>query len=272
MFIDTHAHLWWHSYADDLAQVIDRATKAGVKKIIAPGTDLLSSKKSVELARIYPGVVYAAVGIHPEETINKTLAVTKNPLMFNSQMAKMRDLIAQNREFVVAVGEIGTDANTQELRDSLPLQMNLMREQCEIALEFDLPVIIHTRKSLDETMTVLESLSAMPRGQFHCFSYDAEALPKVLAHGFYVSFCGNITWSKRLQRILPLVPDDKLLLETDSPLMMPRTPVGEPVDPSLRNEPRNVTILATLQAEIKSLSLEQFARHTTDNAERLYRL
>lgn len=278
MLVDTHAHLWWPSFAeapegkDSLDSVIDRAREKGVTKIIAPGTDLITSRKAIELAKKYPGVVYAAVGIHPEETVEKTNAVTESSTMFNSQMKKMRELVFENREYIVAIGEIGTDSHTQDLRDHMTDQMNLFREQCEIALEFDLPVIIHTRKSITETFRVLDSLATHPKGQFHCFSYDQPELDDVIRRGYLVSFCGNITWSKRLQRLAARVPADRLLLETDSPLMIPRDSKGEPVDDSLRNEPGNVTILAQLQAELRGDTVDELARYTSDNAVKLYKI
>jgi TatD DNase family protein len=113
-------------------------------------------------------------------------------------------------------------------------------------------------------------MATMPRGQFHCFSYDEEALQEVLGRGFYCSFCGNITWSKRVAKLVTKVPHERLLLETDSPLMMPRDNKGQPIDESMRNEPKNVTMLAALQAEMKNQPIEQFARQTTANAIKLY--
>jgi TatD DNase family protein len=102
----------------------------------------------------------------------------------------------------------------------------------------------------------------MPRGQFHCFSIDEEALKLVLYQGFYVSFCGNITWSKRVAKLVSLVPDDRLLLETDSPFMWK----GD------RNEPANVRILAEKIAELRGQTFEEIEEMTTENANTLYRL
>ncbi|PIW08303.1 hydrolase TatD, partial [Candidatus Collierbacteria bacterium CG17_big_fil_post_rev_8_21_14_2_50_45_7] len=119
-------------------------------------------------------------------------------------------------------------------------QKVLFKIQCELALELDLPVIIHTRNSLSEALEVLDQLPQMPRGQFHCFSHDKEGVKQVLSRGFYVSFCGNIAWSKRVTKLVPLVPLDRLLLETDSPFMKP----GE------RNESANVTITAQMIADL----------------------
>lgn len=272
MLIDTHAHLWWDTYTDDLDEVVSRATAGGVTKMIAPGTDLITSQKAIDLAKKYPGVIYAAVGIHPEETVDPSLAVTKNALMFNSQIRKLREMVEHNRGSIVAIGEIGTDTHTDDLKKSMPQQKELFREQLEIAHDFDLPVIVHTRTSLPETLAVLDYMKVMPRGQFHCFSYDAAGLTEVLNRGFYVSFCGNITWSKRVLKLVPLVPADRLLTETDSPLMVPRDTQNTPAGGNLRNEPINVTILAQLQAETRGETITQFGEQTTKNAVTLYTL
>jgi TatD DNase family protein len=124
----------------------------------------------------------------------------------------------------------------------------------------------------------------MPRGQFHCFSHDEEGIKQVLARGFHVSFCGNITWSKRVAKLVGLVPDDRLLLETDSPLMIPRDKSGAPLQkvPNSgpessepredRNEPANVAILAEKIAELRGQTLAEMGKITTENAIRLFRL
>ncbi len=251
MLIDTHAHLWWDSYKDDLDQVLARAKEARVEKIIAPGTDMESSRKAVELARKYPGVIYASVGIHPEEVLETRF-----------QMLDASKIIAENRKLIVAIGEIGTDASTEELKNCMSQQKELFREQCLLALEFELPVIIHTRESLKEALEVLDSLPNMPRGQFHCFSHDEDGLRQVLKRGFYVSFCGNITWSKRVAKLVALVPDDRLLLETDSPFMWA----------GARNEPTNVAILGEKIAELRGISVREIEDITTKNANTLYKL
>jgi len=257
MLIDTHTHLWFDDFSQDLPEVLERAKNAGVEKMIVPGTDLDSSKKAIELAKKYPGAIYAAAGVHPEELMN--LDEVKVGIM---SMAKQ----------IVAIGEIGTDASTEELRACMNEQKELFRVQCEVAVELDLPVIIHTRNSFGETWEVLKSLEKMPRGQFHCFSIDEEALKLVLDAGFYVSFCGNITWSKRVTRLVPMVPSDRLLLETDSPLMVPRDKNGKPLGISERNEPANIKVLAEIIADLRGQKLAEIAEMTSANVKTLFQL
>ncbi|PIW08508.1 hypothetical protein COW38_00635 [Candidatus Collierbacteria bacterium CG17_big_fil_post_rev_8_21_14_2_50_45_7] len=141
-------------------------------------------------------------------------------------------------------------------------QRELLRKQCELALEHDLPVIVHTRNSLKKALEVLDGLKKMPRGQFHCFSHDEAGVKEVLSRGFCVSFCGNIAWSKRVARLVPLVPIERLLLETDSPFMLP----------GKRNEPSNVTITAQMIADLQGLSLKVVEEQTIKNAKALFKL
>ena len=253
MLIDTHAHLWFPEYENDLEEVMARAKAAGVGKMIVPGTNVESSKMAIALAKKYPGVLYASVGVHPEELLNHNFEET--PL-------GLRELIAENREWIVAIGEIGTDASSEELKNCMGEQRELLRKQCELALEHDLPVIVHTRNSLKKALEVLDGLKKMPRGQFHCFSHDEAGVKEVLSRGFCVSFCGNIAWSKRVARLVPLVPIERLLLETDSPFMLP----------GKRNEPSNVTITAQMIADLQGLSLKVVEEQTIKNAKALFKL
>lgn len=255
MLIDTHAHLWWPSFADapagkdSLESVLERARAVGVEKIIAPGTNIPSSIAAIELAKKYPGTIYPAVGIHPED-------------VKSANIEQVRQLVIQNRDLVVAIGEIGIDLYAEKEKQTLQAQKKLFQEQCELAVELDLPVIIHTRESFTETWEVLSGLAKMPRGQFHCFSVDETATETVVKAGFYVSFCGNITWSKRVAKLVSSVPSDKLLLETDSPFMRPGT----------RNEPDFVKILAEEIGKLRGQTAKEIEEMTTTNANRLYRL
>lgn len=253
MLADTHCHLTDKRYLDDLDQVIERARRAGVTKMISPGTDYHSSVAAIELAKRYPGVVFATVGIHPEEIGETNL---------------LKQLIEGNQEQVVAVGEIGTDTNTEELVGRMSEQKSMFRAQCEIALDLDLPVVVHTRDSMKETLEVLDSLPQMPRGHFHCWSDSDRMLDEVLSRGFYVGFCGNVTYKNnhKLREQVRRVGSDRLLLETDAPYLPPVGHRGE------RNEPGNVRIAADMIAETRGVSLEELGKMTTENAERLYEI
>jgi|SaaInlStandDraft_3_1057020.scaffolds.fasta_scaffold07600_3 TatD DNase family protein len=261
MLIDTHCHLTDERYSADVEQVIRRASVNGVDKMLCPGTSVQDSEQVIKLARKYPEIVYAAVGIHPEEIIED-----KSSDHSLKQGSELRKLFESNREYIVAVGEVGTDRNTEKLISRMSEQKEMFRVQCEIALEYDLPVVVHTRDSMQETLEVLDQLPSMPRGHFHCWSDSDEALDAVLARGFYVGFCGNVTYknNEKLREQAKRVPGDRLLLETDSPYLPPMGKRGE------RNEPGNVKITATVIAETRGIGVEEVAEITSHNANKLY--
>lgn len=303
MYIDTHAHLWWPSLAQNLTNILERAREAGVENIIMPGTNLETSRAAAGIARQYPDFLYAAVGIHPED-IEETsqhpnektsqqdnISTDEHPnrsaawenLQFTIQ--NLEKLIQENRDVVVAIGEIGTDAKaitsqqdniptdehpneptTQHKQREMETQQAYFRAQCELALELDLPIIVHTRESLGETLAVLDTLPQMPRGQFHCFSYDEAGLQEILKRGFFVSLCGNVSWSKRLRKLSAQIPLARLLLETDSPFMTPLE--KKPAE----NESAYVTIAAQILAEEREIPLAELAQVTSENARQLFRL
>jgi TatD DNase family protein len=271
MYIDTHAHLWSTDSTHDslgystseIPDVIRRARAAGVEAIIVPGTNLETSAQAIALAHQYPKQIFAAVGIHPEDISKSQIQNFKSQTgALESEMGRLRKLIVNDRDYIVAIGEVGTDARVDEMAE----QQAYFRAQCELAIEYDLPVIIHTRESFTETLPVLDSLPRMVRGQFHCFSYDEASLAEVLERGFYVSLCGNISWSKRIVRLAPHIPADRILLETDSPFMTPLE--KKPA----QNEPSHVTINARILADARGETIEQLARQSTENARRLFAL
>lgn len=265
MFIDTHAHLWFDDFQNDLKDVIARSKLAKVEKFVVPGTDLESSRKAIDLAQVYPDIIFSAVGIHPEE-------VEPGKFDIDSNIDELNVLIGESNGLVHAIGEIGTDASSDALNNCMEEQKRLFLKQCKVALAHDLPVIIHTRNSLGSALEVLDSLPSMPRGQFHCFSHDEEGIRQVLSRGFCVSFCGNISWSKRVAKLVSLIPDEKLLLETDSPLMVPRDKKGKPIQMVERNEPANIVYLAKIIADLRCQDIQKIAKITSDNAKSLYRL
>jgi TatD DNase family protein len=262
-----------------------------------PGTNLETSRAAAGIARQYPDFLYAAVGIHPED-IEETsqhpnektsqqdnIPTDEHPnrsaawenLQFRIQ--NLEKLIRENRDVVVAIGEIGTDTHAEQKsqipsikfqtdQQSVPMkiQQAYFRAQCELALELDLPIIVHTRESLGETLAVLDTLPQMPRGQFHCFSYDEAGLQEILKRGFFVSLCGNVSWSKRLRKLSAQIPLARLLLETDSPFMTPLE--KKPAE----NESAYVTIAAQILAEEREIPLAELAQVTSENARQLFRL
>ena len=262
MLIDTHAHLFWPSLWPKRQAILDRAKQAQVSRVIVPGIDLKTSTMAIELAKEFPELVRAAVGIHPEEIVK--------PEKVKLEQEKLEELIKQNPKQVVAIGEVGLDLFQPEIKNQQEKQKQLLKKMIELANQYQLPMIIHTRESVTETLNWLSQHPVIKRGVLHCFSGNESELKLALKMGWKVSFCGNISWSKRVAKLVKLVPDENLLLETDSPFMVPRNKEGQKIE--LRNEPKNVRILAEYYAQLRQTTIEQIALITSKNAQGLFQI
>lgn len=253
MIIDTHCHLDFKEFDPDRDEVIDRAKKAGVERIINVGSSIEGTKRAIYLAGRYD-TVYATLGVHPHEAKTVTDAV----------MSDFRKLAKQPR--VVAVGEVGLDY----YRNLSPKeeQIEAFRSFIELALELDLPLIIHSREADDDIISVLSEYEQRIKGVVHCFSGDAAFLKKCLGLGLYVSFTCNLTFknAKSLRETAKQTPVERLMLETDAPYLAPQDLRGK------RNEPANLTFLVEEWSRILGLSGEDIERITTHNANRLFNL
>ncbi|MGH2485232.1 MAG: TatD family hydrolase [Ktedonobacterales bacterium] len=254
MLIDSHTHVQAHQFAHDRDEVIAAAFAAGVERLIVPGTELESSRQAVDLARRYPGRVFAAVGTHPHD------ASTLNAATFAAQ----RELTGAPG--VVAVGEIGLDY----YRDLSPrdVQRAALVQQFALARAVNLPIILHNRESHADMIAHLRGDGQDLRGVFHCFIGDKAMARDALDLGFYVSFAGPVTYPKNteLAEVAAWVPEDRLLVETDAPYLAPPPFRGK------RNEPRHVALVARRVAELRGLSPDALADITTRNAATLFNL
>ncbi|MBI3577549.1 TatD family hydrolase [Candidatus Gottesmanbacteria bacterium] len=256
MYIDTHCHLQFSDYDSDRAMTIGNAKKAGVKKIICPGTDFLSSQKAIELAQKNPGVVYASVGFHPYEA-------QKNP----NVSAVSRQLSAVSS--LVAIGECGLDYHRygdEKAEGKKSVQKRLFSDQLELALAYNLPAIMHCRDAYEDFFDVLDLLPSMPRGVIHCFSGGLADLRMAQKRNLFVGIDGNVTYSKHLQTTVPNIPLSMLLLETDSPYLTPIPHRGE------RNEPKYIPFIAKEIAKLQRVPVETVEEATTNSAKTLFAL
>lgn len=244
--IDTHCHLNFEAFKNDVSDVIKRAERVGVTKFIVPGAKLDSSESAVLLSEQF-GSVFAAVGVHPHHVSD-----------FNEEVLKKIEELLKNPK-VVAVGEIGLD-----FKKNLPEQIDCLRRQIELAIKYDRPVIIHCREVYEEIDEFIKDYRI--RGVFHCFSGDLQHLTRVLEMGFYVSFAGNVTYDFTYDELIKTAPLDRLLLETDSPFLAPMPLRGQ------RNEPKNLSENAKYIAETKNIGLNELLESSTINAERLFNL
>ncbi|HBC45145.1 MAG: Hydrolase, TatD family [Candidatus Collierbacteria bacterium GW2011_GWB1_45_35] len=283
MLIDTHCHLTDRRFSD-IGEVLKRAQEAGVERVIFPSTSVEDAKLAVEIAEKYQQ--YCLVGIHPEN-VEDLYGLSRSPRrprnddgMDSGSLAGMTDVvigeleeIIKSSKRVVGIGEIGLDFFYDKEKKTKEKQIELFRRQMELAVENNLPVAIHMREAEEEMRDELDNFrrahrDAPLRGQFHCFAGSEEFLEMILERGFYVSFCGNITYKTagNLRELLRRVPLDRLLLETDSPYLAP-----EPLRGTV-NIPANVKIIAEFVATELNLDLPKLAEITSQNTKCLYSL
>jgi len=224
-YIDTHAHLDFPQFEDDLDQVVKRAGQAGVGSIINAGTTEKSSRQAVELSDLYPRI-WASVGVHPHYA-EKVSACWLNTL----------ERLAANLK-VLAVGETGLDY--YRYLSPPDRQEDVFREQIRLACRLNKPLLIHSRLANAETLRILRDEPLPGRiGVMHCFSGDRKELRAFLEIGFFISIAGPVTYPRAhaLRDLLKDIPQDRLLLETDCPYLSPQTYRG------LRNEPAFIKVI-----------------------------
>jgi TatD DNase family protein len=253
---DTHAHLDQPEFDDDRTDVLARAHVAGVSHIIAIGISADTSKVCIDLAAECEGV-YAAVGLQPN-------------YLAESQPGDWDRVVAMVDEpGVVAIGETGLD----RYWDFTPFEMqqDYFDRHLRLSQECGLPFIVHMRDCDEDILVMLrEAHRRGPlAGVLHSFTGSQAMAEECLAMGLYISFAGMVTYKKsdELRSIAALVPDDRILVETDSPYLSP-----EPVRKVKRNEPAHVLHTAARLAEVRGTTLEKFAAQTTANAKRLFNI
>ncbi|OWZ83646.1 TatD family hydrolase [Natranaerobius trueperi] len=255
VLIDTHAHLDSKKLAPDLDRVVSRAKQKGVSRIINVGITLESSQKSIEFAKRYPEI-FASVGIHPHDTEE----------LPDNYIEEIKKLVQDNREYVVALGEMGLDY----YRNYSPKknQKETFIKQLELANELQLPVIIHDRAAHEDTLEILEEFKNEVFGVFHCFAGDEKIADKALDLGYFISFTGNITFKKaeELRKVVKQVPLSRLMVETDCPYLSP-----EPFRGKI-NEPAYVRLVAEAIAEIKNVDFQEVVSITGENASNLFKI
>lgn len=250
-FIDTHCHLEMYAAAERRG-VIERALAAGVVRLITVGTTLNASLESVKIAEAHQ-FIYAAVGLHPHDAKD-----------FNPDMEKQFREMA-GKEKVVAIGETGLDYHY--MHSPREVQMDVFKRHLDMAAESGLPVIVHSREAGEDTMAILRA-SGAGRGVLHCFSGDMAMMREAVSMGFHISIAGPVTFKKStaLKEIAAAIPDERLLLETDSPYLSPEPFRGKP------NEPAHMVHTAGTIAELRGITLDDLARMTGLNAARLFGL
>ncbi|OGE20125.1 hypothetical protein A3A14_01290 [Candidatus Daviesbacteria bacterium RIFCSPLOWO2_01_FULL_43_38] len=277
MLIDTHAHLYYGSFQPDLDQVIRRAKDANLKAIINIGTDLESSKKSIELENNQIKL-YASIGIHPHEATQ--YSKSRQMSSDRGSNVQLEQIYTRDPEKVVAVGECGLDyffndaiastsaslsINSAWQSQVKKLQRQLFLDQINLAKKLNLPLIIHCRDSwADIFLPELQGTT----GVFHSFTATETEAKKALDLGYYLGLSCIVTYPKNehLRQIIKWAPLNRLLTETDCPFLPPQTQRGQ------RNEPANITEVIKVIARMKSLSEDQITQAVWQNTTQLFRL
>jgi len=258
--IDIGANIAHESFDEDRAEMMQRAAAAGVERIIVTGSSDDSNVRAAELAETSPGVLYSTAGVHPHHASDYS----------DASDVLIRALIA--KDAVVAVGECGLDyfRNFSPRAD----QLAAFERQLEIAKESGMPVFLHQRDAHDDFVELLEpALPDLSRAVAHCFTGEGESLREYVAMGLYIGITGWICDERRgkhLHDIVSLIPDDKLLIETDAPYLLPRT--VKPRPKTRRNEPMYLPEVVRVVAEARGQSEQHVAEQTTANAIRFFGL
>ena len=261
MLFDSHCHLHFSQFDNDREEIIGRLKEADIK-VINVGTDFEESKKAIELAKKYPDLLWASVGLHPNDNLEEDFVIDKY-----RDLAKIAN--------VVAIGECGLDYFRSPSKAEITRQKEIFEKQIKLAKELNKPLILHCRPSIgsqnayEDAIEILkyENLNILNgNGVAHFFSGSKETAKKFLDLGFYISFAGPITFASEYREIVEFVPINRILIETDSPFAAPAPYRGK------RNEPAYVEFVARKVAEWKSLSFEEVANQTAENAQKLFQI
>lgn len=251
ILFDSHAHYYDEKYGDELEETVKAIREAGVRYVLNAGTTPETSRQALSLAEKYDGF-YAAVGIHPEniDEIDKEAAFDEIKTLLKHEKA-------------VAIGEIGLDYHWRD--DNKEEQKYWFRKQLEYALETDTPVIIHDREAHGDCLKIVKEYKGV-RGVFHSYSGSADMAKELLKLGWYISFSGVITFKNNVKatEVVPIIPDDRILIETDCPYLAPVPHRGE------RNHSGFMTFTAEKMASLRSVTVDEIAKTTLKNAATLF--
>lgn len=254
-FFDSHMHIDDEAFDKDRSEIIKKIYSAGVEKAIDLGCNIDSSKKVLSIVENID-FLYAAIGLHPEELPQSEEEMWKT-------LNEIKEMATKNSK-VVAIGEIGLDYHWRQ--DNKGLQKIALKAQIDIANELNLPVSIHTRDAIDDMIEIIRNNKLKKSGVLHCCPFNPELIRHGLENGLYIGFGGTCTYknSRNAQKILEMVPLDRILIETDSPYLAP-----EPVR-GTRNDSSNLIHIVNKISEFKGISPEKIAKATFKNAEDLF--
>ncbi|MCL2760824.1 MAG: TatD family hydrolase [Desulfuromonadales bacterium] len=252
MLIDTHCHLNFKSLAEHLPEILQRGKENGVNYFLVPGVKPAEWSEILKLSKDYNNI-FPAFGLHPLYADQYNTSVE----------SELKDLL----KYSVAVGEIGLDYMVKS--PSREVQIEVFKSQLDLAIERDLPIIIHCRKAFKDLLSILYRVHSLKlRGVIHAFSGSPEIATEMIKLGFKIGIAGTVTWKGALKpvRVLQNISIDDIVLETDSPNLSPESFRGIP------NEPAHLREIVEVVAEIKNISVQQVADITTQNAVSIFGL
>jgi len=254
IFIDSHAHIYADTFAPDRNETIRKATEAGVEQILMPNIDHTSIDIMLRTESDHPTTCLAMMGLHP-------CSVQKN---FESELYEVENWLSK-RKFL-AIGESGIDLYWD--KTLLAQQQEALRIQVRWAKQYQIPIVLHTREAFAEVFEIIEQeQDGSLTGVFHCFSGSLEEAEKVRKLGFYLGLGGVVSFKNGgLDKIIPDIDLDRVLLETDCPYLAPVPYRGK------RNEPAYLPLIAQRIAELKKINLSEVAQITTANTQKLFNL
>lgn len=258
---DSHTHYNDEKFNEDREEILQAVANESVTKLVCAGYSLESSKEAVQIANTHQNI-YAIVGISPNDIPEKQVQYEE---VLNQQIQQIEEL-AQNKN-VVAIGEIGLDYYWN--KENKEEQKIAFQKQIELANKLNLPIVIHTREAVYDTLEILKSKTTpIKKGIFHCCPLNLDLIREGLKLGFYISFAGPITFknAKNAKEAVESVPLERILIETDSPYLAPEPKRGT------RNDSRNVKYVAEKIAQIKEMKVEEIAEITYKNAMKILQI
>jgi len=252
--IDSHTHLYLSEFDDDRDEIISRALNCNVTKMLLPNINKDSVGPLLRMVSNYPGICYPMIGIHPASIRDD----------YNEQLEAVNNNLGKHK--FIAIGEIGIDLYWD--KTYIREQETAFKEQVKIAGRENLPVVIHSRESLEKILTLLDATGLHDlRGVFHAFTGSIEQAHEIISRGFLIGIGGILTFKNSdLDKTLESIDLGKIILETDSPYLAPVPKRGK------RNESSYIRFIAEKLGEIKNLPVEEIARITTSNCINLFNL
>ncbi len=254
MFVDTHAHLYLKQFDSDIDSVIDHALNMNVKKIFLPNIDSSTTDAMMQLSEKFPDVCFPMIGLHP--------CSVKEDL--SEQLDHINLMLSKAKYY--GIGETGIDLYWD--KSTYKQQIESFEVQVELAKKHDLPVIIHSRDALDETIEVISrNQDGSLKGIFHCFNGTVDQCRRVAELNFMMGLGGVITYKNaKLDDMVRYMPEEFMVLETDAPYLSPVPHRGK------RNESSYIPLVASKVSEIRGESLKSIMNYTTNNAKKLFAL